>query len=238
MGPADPRHAGSSQTRAWTRVPCIGRQILNHCTTREAPRPHILWFHLYKMSRIGKFIDIESILVIARGWREGNGEWLLIIMRFLLGWWKHSRISNDGCITPTVNILKTLDCTPKLYTLEWWVLSYVNYNKAVIFLKIVTKSPFWVAKKWGRGSCKIDVVWFLTGCRIFTMIFLECSVFILCILQLDLTYCIQSIRRKDHSSKYQGNWAVLSEDKKESAAASTPWTLSKIMFQIKQNSRN
>ena len=25
----------SSQTRDRTRVPCIGRQILNHCTTRE-----------------------------------------------------------------------------------------------------------------------------------------------------------------------------------------------------------
>ena len=34
-----PRHVGSSQTRARTRVPCIGRQILNHCATREAPRP-------------------------------------------------------------------------------------------------------------------------------------------------------------------------------------------------------
>ena len=31
-----PRHAGSSQTRARTRVPCIGRQTPNHCTTREA----------------------------------------------------------------------------------------------------------------------------------------------------------------------------------------------------------
>ena len=31
-----PRHVGSSQTRARTRVPCIGRQILNHCATREA----------------------------------------------------------------------------------------------------------------------------------------------------------------------------------------------------------
>ena len=28
---------GSSQTRARTRVPCIGRYILNHCATREAP---------------------------------------------------------------------------------------------------------------------------------------------------------------------------------------------------------
>ena len=32
---------GSSQTRARTRVPCIGRRILNHCATREAP------FHLF-----------------------------------------------------------------------------------------------------------------------------------------------------------------------------------------------
>ena len=31
------RHVGSSQTRARTHVPCIGRQILNHCATREAP---------------------------------------------------------------------------------------------------------------------------------------------------------------------------------------------------------
>ena len=36
-GPAAPWHVGSSQTRARTRVPCIGRQILNHWATREAP---------------------------------------------------------------------------------------------------------------------------------------------------------------------------------------------------------
>ena len=35
-GPIAPRHVGSSQTRARTRVPCIGRQTLNHCATREA----------------------------------------------------------------------------------------------------------------------------------------------------------------------------------------------------------
>ena len=37
-GPVAPWHVGSSQTRARTRVPCIGRQILNHCATREAPQ--------------------------------------------------------------------------------------------------------------------------------------------------------------------------------------------------------
>ena len=36
-GPAALRHVGFSQTRARTCVPCIGRQILNHCATREAP---------------------------------------------------------------------------------------------------------------------------------------------------------------------------------------------------------
>ena len=32
-----PRHVGSSSTRARTRVPCLGRRILNHCATREVP---------------------------------------------------------------------------------------------------------------------------------------------------------------------------------------------------------
>ena len=32
-----PQHVGSSQTRARTRVPCISRQTLNHCATRETP---------------------------------------------------------------------------------------------------------------------------------------------------------------------------------------------------------
>ena len=32
-----PQHVGSSCTRARARVPCIGRQILNHCVTREVP---------------------------------------------------------------------------------------------------------------------------------------------------------------------------------------------------------
>ena len=35
-GPVAPRHVGSSQTRARTRISRTGRQILNHCATREA----------------------------------------------------------------------------------------------------------------------------------------------------------------------------------------------------------
>ena len=36
-GSIAPRHVRSSQTRGRTRVPCIGRRILNHWTTREVP---------------------------------------------------------------------------------------------------------------------------------------------------------------------------------------------------------
>ena len=35
-GLVTPRHVGSSQTRARTHVPCISRQTVNHCATREA----------------------------------------------------------------------------------------------------------------------------------------------------------------------------------------------------------
>ena len=37
-----PQHVGSSRTRAQTCVSCIGRRILNHCATREAPQNVVL----------------------------------------------------------------------------------------------------------------------------------------------------------------------------------------------------
>ena len=36
-GLVNPRHMGSSQTRCRTHIPCVGRRILNHWTTREVP---------------------------------------------------------------------------------------------------------------------------------------------------------------------------------------------------------
>ena len=41
-----PWHVGSSQTRARTRVPRIGRRTLNHCATREAPSAILKQLHL------------------------------------------------------------------------------------------------------------------------------------------------------------------------------------------------
>ena len=38
------RHVGSSQTRHQTRVPCIGRRILNHCAAREVLESIFIFF--------------------------------------------------------------------------------------------------------------------------------------------------------------------------------------------------
>ena len=54
-GPATPRHAGSSQTRARTHVPCIGRQTLNHCATREAPLIYLITASLYLLTAFIQF---------------------------------------------------------------------------------------------------------------------------------------------------------------------------------------
>ena len=40
----------------------------------SGPKRPQLRFHLYEMSRVGKSIETESKLVVARGWREGNEE--------------------------------------------------------------------------------------------------------------------------------------------------------------------
>ena len=42
MGLAAPPHVGSSWTRGWTRVPCIGSWIPNRWTTRDS-RTHSFW---------------------------------------------------------------------------------------------------------------------------------------------------------------------------------------------------
>ena len=50
MGLVAPRHVGSSQTRARTHIPCISRQTLNHCATREAPVHFFFVFLFFSFS--------------------------------------------------------------------------------------------------------------------------------------------------------------------------------------------
>ena len=61
MGPFAPRHVGSSQTRARAHVPCIARQTLNHCATREAQEFSILMkFNAYIFSLVAHAFGVIS----------------------------------------------------------------------------------------------------------------------------------------------------------------------------------
>ena len=64
MGLVAPRHVGSSQTRARTRVPCIGRQILNHCATREAPCLFILFMVSFAVQKLVSLIRSHLFIFI------------------------------------------------------------------------------------------------------------------------------------------------------------------------------
>lgn len=44
-----------------------GNPLIGYCK-----RPHIVWLHLYEMSRISRRVETESRLVAAKGWREGE----------------------------------------------------------------------------------------------------------------------------------------------------------------------
>ena len=65
-----PRHVGSSPSRARTRVPCIGKWILNHCTTREAPGPLFLYVLVLSFVCIG-----YSVYCCSQGYRGSEWVW-------------------------------------------------------------------------------------------------------------------------------------------------------------------
>ena len=83
-GPVAPRHMGSSQTRARTRILCIGRQILNHCATREAP-----WLLFCKV-RVCLVLEETAKLsskVAAPFCIPASNEWEFLLLHFLASIW-------------------------------------------------------------------------------------------------------------------------------------------------------
>ena len=74
-------------------------------------RSHSVWFHLYEMSRIGKFTDTECRLVVAKVWGKRVWEWLFNGYRVSnLGWWKCFGNKHDGCTTLWIDSVP-LNCT-------------------------------------------------------------------------------------------------------------------------------
>ena len=57
-----PRHVGSSQNRARTRVPCIGGWILNLCATREVPRGGYFYIDNFFLLEFSFFWKLQAPL--------------------------------------------------------------------------------------------------------------------------------------------------------------------------------
>ena len=74
---------------------------LKYIKEARCKRPNTAWFHLCEMSRIGKTIETESRMVIARSWGKGikkRGCWW--ISSFFLEWWNVLELDcSDGCTT-------------------------------------------------------------------------------------------------------------------------------------------
>ena len=73
MGLVASRHVGSSQTRARTHVPCIGRQTLYHCATREARRWYS--FGIWKQQKLVLELKFSAFMVFD----ERNGNFILLL---------------------------------------------------------------------------------------------------------------------------------------------------------------
>lgn len=60
-------------------------------------------------------------------WWGDDGEWLLMGIGFVLGWWKHSGIRWWWYLHNSVNVLKTIE----LYTLNVWNSWHVYFSETV-----------------------------------------------------------------------------------------------------------
>ena len=106
--------------------------------------PHILWVHLYEISRIGKSIETESRLVVSRSWGWGDGEWLLTewVWGLLWGSWKCSRTRQRWWLHNIVNALNATESC----TLKWLhFLLFVFYHKKFTGLDLALSSLLWVS---------------------------------------------------------------------------------------------
>lgn len=70
----------SSQTRNWTRVPCIGRWVINHCATREVLGKNIALFNFWALQPRGM---CHSLWVLALLPYERGGD--ICCVRFSRG---------------------------------------------------------------------------------------------------------------------------------------------------------
>ena len=113
---------GSSQVRDRTRVPCIGRQVLHHCTTKEVPRNMYYFYNqeklILKMNSKIRIEDNVDLFIYPKlniyiknlpCTRHREQKTRACLTGFLIGKGKHSGVSNHFQIQFHRNSLKRLD---------------------------------------------------------------------------------------------------------------------------------
>ena len=71
-----------------------GQHLEAACEVKEArhERSHIVGFHLYEISGIGRFIQRKSRLVAVRGWQLGWGKWRVTANRSRVSFWSNENV--------------------------------------------------------------------------------------------------------------------------------------------------
>lgn len=91
-----------------------------------------VWFNVYTMSRIDKYVETEAILVTVRGQRKGILEWLTRNMGFFFEGDENilKLYCGDGC--KILHIPKKKKPT-ELHTINGLILWYVHYISIKLF---------------------------------------------------------------------------------------------------------
>ena len=101
-------------------------------------RTHIVWFHLYEMSRIGNYRDrlvVVNRLVVAKVWVLG--EWGVTASRYGVSFWDNEMFWNQTVVT----VARPCECT-KLH----WLVNFGRGNCMVCELHL-NKKFFWFKKE-------------------------------------------------------------------------------------------
>ena len=101
-GLAAPQHLGSSRTRDRTRVPCVGRRIPNHCTTREVTYHGIslVYFRGQYLLELIQFFPSNAVLIDE------------VVLPFLCLLWPLCLAADSFCFESSNKSLHLLTPTP------------------------------------------------------------------------------------------------------------------------------
>ena len=147
-GPVAPRHVGSSQTRAQTRVPCTGRQTLNHCTTREARILFILNRRMgVQVVHIQYGLPVQTLLIF---FFSNLFIYLLIIYVCIYLWLCWVFVSVRGLsLVAASGGYSLLQCAG--FSLRWLLLLWIMGSRRVGFSSCGARASVVVAR--GLSSC-------------------------------------------------------------------------------------